>query len=84
MQVSADGTIKFVARSSGKTREGAEFHTMTLLDEKGETLRFFCSPEMAGKASMLGFGDDLTPVFDLYTGRNGVTVRITDFIKPSR
>lgn len=84
MQVSADGTCKFINCGSGETRaDKTAFYYCTVVDEKGETFRLFCDVMTYGRLSTLSFGDELTPVFDLYSGRNGIACRLRDFINPS-
>lgn len=81
MQVSSDGTVKFVARSEFGSRDKQEkYYRLTVLDESGETLDFFVEYETYVKLGLCEFGQPLSICMTARKYKGNLNFRVNDVV----
>lgn len=80
MQVTQDVIGKFISCASGASKEGRPFFRLSVADEEGQVLQFYCDQMVFNQICNLQFGDGLQLVFRIAQWNTGVNVRVVDAI----
>lgn len=82
MQVSGDMAARYIGRQK-VVKNDNRYYFISLCDTDGNTIKFFSSEEIFDRCDGLKFGDELTPVFEIYSSNSGgVGTRFKDFLLP--
>lgn len=80
MQVSGDIPLAYIGSYKGDAK-GNAFYTVSLCDgTQGDTFKFYTTADVYATVKKLTFGAPVSPVFNVFQGRNGVGVRLIDII----
>lgn len=80
MQVSSNEQCRYIGCGEVK-KESATYYYINLADEYGETMRAFADQQAFYTAKGLSFGDPIKVTWDIYSGRNGLGVRLKGIVK---
>lgn len=79
MQVASNEICRFIGAGEISKQENT-FYFCNVADETGETLRAFCDQQTYFAAKGMTFGDNIKCVWDIFSGRNGIGVRLKGVI----
>lgn len=80
MQVSQDVAGKFISCGSGASKEGRPYFRLSVADEEGEVLQFYCDQMVYNKICNLSFGDEVQLIFRLAQWSAGINCRCVDAV----
>lgn len=81
MQVSSDGTLKYIASRSFKSKKGDDLYLVEMYDpEEKRNVSFFADGKVYSKLLSCTFGNDFSCVFNVSARGNGFGVFLIDLV----